>query len=119
VFRVLSKTTLFIANLPFSVDDAGLAKIFEGFKCTAHVVKTRSGRSRGYGFVTFETEEDQQKALKALDGKEVAGANGNNRVISVKIALSDPRRTHSTSLLSFLSFSSFRDVQSFICFVWL
>jgi len=87
VDKTPSKSTLFIANLPFSVDDDSLKKIFEGFDVkSAHVVKTKSGKSRGYGFVTFGTEEDQVNAMKAVDNKEVTGDNG-ARVLSVKIAL--------------------------------
>jgi len=52
--KVMSKTTLFVANLPFSVDEAALAAVFNGFNMkTSHIVKTRNGRSRGYGFVVF------------------------------------------------------------------
>jgi len=49
-----SKTTLFVANLPFSLDDEGFAKVVLelGLKPkTAHVVKKRNLRSKGYGFV--------------------------------------------------------------------
>eukprot|EP00029_Vermamoeba_vermiformis_P006145 TRINITY_DN232_c0_g1_i1.p1 TRINITY_DN232_c0_g1~~TRINITY_DN232_c0_g1_i1.p1 ORF type:complete len:300 (+),score=131.86 TRINITY_DN232_c0_g1_i1:91-990(+) len=81
-----SKTTLFVANLPFAVDNVALAKIFEGFNVTqARVVTTRNGRSRGYGFVTLANEEEQQKALKAVDNKEIQAENG-PRVLSIKVA---------------------------------
>lgn len=81
-----SKTTLFVANLPFAVDNVALAKIFDGFNVTqARVVTTRNGRSRGYGFVTLADEEEQQKALKAVDNKEIQAENG-PRVLSIKVA---------------------------------
>jgi len=69
-----SKTTLFVANLPFSVDNDGLKKIYEGLKAKdQHVILRRNGRSKGYGFVEFGSESDQLAALKATDGKEVEG----------------------------------------------
>jgi len=87
--KIPSTTTLFVANLPFSVDQAHLQKIFEGFDVkSARVVTTRSGKSRGYGFVSFGTEEEQIKAMKAVDNKEITAENG-NRQISVKIALAE------------------------------
>jgi len=51
---------------------------------TAHVVKKRNGRSKGYGFVEFENEADQRKALDGLNNKSVEG-----RELSVKIALTE------------------------------
>jgi len=85
--KIQSKTAVFVANLPFSVDDEGLKKIFEEFNVkTAHVVKTRTGRSRGYGFVDFATEKDQQAAIPAKHNKEVVGTNGKNRPISVTVS---------------------------------
>jgi len=85
--RVESKTTLFVANLPFALDDDAFAKVVSdlGLKLkAAHVVKKRNGRSKGYGFVEFENEEDQKKALDVLNKKEV-----DKRELSVKIALTE------------------------------
>jgi len=63
VEKVESQTTIFVANLPFDVDDEQLITLFE--KCgaikTAHVVKNR-GKSKGYGFVEFEDNEGQKSA---------------------------------------------------------
>jgi len=81
--RTPSPTTLFVANLPFAVDDNGLSELFQGLKVSkAHVVKNRNGRSKGFGFVTFESEEDQKTALSTVDKKVVDG-----RELIVKIAL--------------------------------
>lgn len=82
--RVSSATTLFVANLPFSVDDKELAEIFsKDLKVVnAHVVKKRNTRSKGFGFVEFESEADQQAALKQFDGFTV-----HERVLNVKVAL--------------------------------
>jgi len=85
--RTPSKTTLFVANLPFSMDDDGFAKVFKdnslAFK-SAHVVKKRTGRSKGFGFAEFDNEKDQQKALGEINGKSVDG-----RELVVKVALID------------------------------
>jgi len=97
--RIPSKTTLFVANLPFSIDDEQLAKVFEGCKMkSAHVVRTRTGRSRGYGFVEFESETDQSEALKTINGKQVEGANGTRNIsvtISNSVASSQPNESTS------------------------
>jgi len=82
--RVSSPTTLFVANLPFSVDDKELAEIFstKWKVVSAHVVKKRNTRSKGFGFVEFENEPDQQAALKDFDGFTL-----HERVLNVKVAL--------------------------------
>ena len=84
IIRVSSSTTLFVANLPFSVDDKELAEIFsKNLKVvSAKVVKKRNTRSKGFGFVEFENEADQQAALKEFDGSTV-----HERVLNVKVAL--------------------------------
>jgi len=80
-----SKTTLFVANLPFAVDDDGLAKIFAGLNIkSAHVVKKRNGRSKGFGFVEFDSEDAQNKAKNAVDKKLVE-----DRELIVKVALTE------------------------------
>lgn len=82
--RTLSTDTLFVANLPFALTDEGLAKMMND--CTlsfskANVAMKRSGRSKGFGFITFANQEDQKKALDALNNKDVDG-----RPLSVKVA---------------------------------
>jgi RNA recognition motif-containing protein len=87
--KVLSTTTLFVANLPFSVTDDSLKQIFEGLKPqSAHVVVTRAGRSRGYGFVVFENEADQLRALEAKNGFSVPSPTGEPRAIVLSISSS-------------------------------
>jgi len=85
--RTPSTTTLFVANLPFSIEDDSFAKILKDYSLAfknAHVVKKRTGRSKGFGFIEFENEGDQQKALAALNNKEVEG-----RALAVKVALTE------------------------------
>jgi RNA recognition motif-containing protein len=85
--REESKTTLFVANLPFSLDDVAFAKIVTDLNLklkSAHVVKKRNGRSKGYGFIEFDSQDDQQKALAALNKKVV-----DSRELSVKVALTE------------------------------
>ncbi len=66
---------LYIGNLPFSIDSAGLKKIFEGFEVEeATVIQDKfSGRSKGFGFVTISDDESAKKAISELNGKEVEG----------------------------------------------
>ena len=84
----LSKTVLFVANLGFSIEDAGLAALFTDAGVhvnSARIVRRRWGkprRSKGYGFVDVGSEEEQNKAVAALDGKDVGG-----RPIAVKVAV--------------------------------
>ncbi|KAJ7283819.1 hypothetical protein C8J57DRAFT_1432829 [Mycena rebaudengoi] len=86
-----SKTVLFVANLGFNIDDAGLSALFTdaGIPVTsARIVRRRWGqprKSKGYGFVDVGGEEEQKKAIEALQGKEVGG-----RPIAVKIAVNTP-----------------------------
>jgi RNA recognition motif-containing protein len=78
---------LFVGNLPFSVDDAKLGQIFSEADSEVKVVEAKvitdkfSGRSKGFGFVTLETDEMAQKAIAALNGKEVEG-----RQLAVNVA---------------------------------
>ena len=69
-----SSSQLYVRNLPWEVDSAGLQEIFEGYgtitECTIPVLKG-SDRSRGFGYVTFDRPEDAAKALEAMAGATV------------------------------------------------
>lgn len=89
--KILSKTAVFVSNLPFSVKDEQLLQIFSDFKVkTAHVVVTRTGRSRGYGFVEFNSEDDQKAAIEKMNNASVKGNNDTSRNISVSVSHSAP-----------------------------
>lgn len=67
---------LFVGSLPFSTTSDQLRAIFEkvGKVVSADVVMDKmSGRSRGFGFVEMETEDDAKKAVDTLNGTEVEG----------------------------------------------
>lgn len=75
---------LFIGSLAYATTDEGLKAFFEsvGEVSSARVVTDRdSGRSKGFGFVEYVNEDDNQKAIDQLNGKELDG-----RAINVSLA---------------------------------
>lgn len=67
---------LFVGNLPWSINNDSLRDLFAsvGEVVEAMVITDRmSGRSKGFGFVTFATEEAAQAAIQQLNEKEVDG----------------------------------------------
>jgi cold-inducible RNA-binding protein len=67
---------LFVGGLPFATTDEELQQLFaaHGTVASAVVIKDRdTGRSKGFGFVEFENDEEGKAAQKALDGSDVGG----------------------------------------------
>ena len=67
---------LYVGNLAFSVTSEALKKAFEEFgEITEAIVLDDkfSGRSKGFGFVTFANDEDGKKAIAAMNEKEFEG----------------------------------------------
>ena len=67
---------LYVGNLPFQTTDEDLGDLFavHGTVAQASVITDReTGRSRGFGFVTFDTDEAAQTAQAALDGQDYNG----------------------------------------------
>ncbi|KAL2925905.1 Glycine-rich RNA-binding protein 4 mitochondrial [Bienertia sinuspersici] len=63
---------LFVSRLSFytTYDDfRGMFSPFGNIKEAKLVMDNRIGRTKGFGFVTFETEVEAQNAIKALNGK--------------------------------------------------
>ena len=63
----------FIGGLASWVTDKRLKFKFEKYGIVGAKVKRYNGRSRGFGFVSFETEEGRQKAVDELHGKDSWG----------------------------------------------
>lgn len=67
---------LFVGGLAYSVTDEELNEFFAavGTVLSASVIKDReTGRSKGFGFVEMEDADLAQKAIDALNGKELNG----------------------------------------------
>lgn len=67
---------LFIGNLSWDTNDASLQSFFAsaGSVVSARVITDRNtGRSRGFGFVEYATDEEAQKAIQELNGKDLDG----------------------------------------------
>jgi RNA recognition motif-containing protein len=67
--------SLYVGNLPFSIDQAGLEALFApyGEVVSANVISDReTGRSRGFGFVEME-DSAARTAISSLDGREHNG----------------------------------------------
>ncbi|MBI2610077.1 RNA-binding protein [Candidatus Giovannonibacteria bacterium] len=67
---------LYVGSLSYGTTDAQLKDHFAqcGQVESAQVVMDRmSGRSRGFGFVEMSSDEEADKAVEMLDGKELDG----------------------------------------------
>lgn len=83
---------VYVGNLSWNTTDDGLAQAFSPFgQLTDYIVmKDRdTGRSRGFGFVTFMTQQEADAAIMAMNEKELDG-----RRIRVNMANSRPSMMH-------------------------
>ena len=69
-------TKLYVGNLPWAFNDNELKDTFKshGNVISAKVVTDKeSGRSRGFGFVEMESDNEANSAIKALNGTDFKG----------------------------------------------
>lgn len=67
---------LYVGNLPFSINNDALKDMFavHGNVVSARIIMDKvSGRSKGFGFVEFETDDAANAAMTALNSTEVEG----------------------------------------------
>ena len=67
---------IFVGNLNYAVSEDDLKSIFEEFGelSSVKVIKDRfTSRSKGFGFVEMDNDEDAKKAIEQLNGTEVEG----------------------------------------------
>lgn len=98
-----SKNKVMVANLPYDLSEEKLKELFAAYEPSSakialrpiprFMVKKLQARNeprkgRGFGFVTLASEEQQQKAVNEMNGKEIEG-----REIAVKVAIDSPDKT--------------------------
>jgi RNA recognition motif-containing protein len=67
---------IYVGNLPWSVDHGKLKELFSSYGEIeeATVISDKySGRSKGFGFVTFINDADADKAVAEMNDKEIEG----------------------------------------------
>ncbi|KAL2715469.1 RNA-binding protein 39 isoform X2 [Vespula squamosa] len=67
---------LYVGSLHFNITEEMLRGIFEPFGKIDNIqliMDPETGRSKGYGFLTFRNADDAKKALEQLNGFELAG----------------------------------------------
>ncbi|MFM7729838.1 MAG: RNA recognition motif domain-containing protein [Flavobacteriales bacterium] len=83
---------IFVSGLNYSMSSEELESVFAQFGevASAKVIMDRAtGRSRGFGFVEMNSDDDARNAISALDQSEVGG-----RKINVKQAEDRPQRSN-------------------------
>jgi cold-inducible RNA-binding protein len=74
--KVQMNKKLFVGGLPYSTTDEELKTHFSqaGNVASAQIVMDRmTGRSKGFGFVEMESEEEASKAIEMLNGTDFGG----------------------------------------------
>jgi len=73
-------TRLFVGNLAWAIDDEELRYAFVPFgevtDCKV-ITERETGRSRGFGFVTFASSISAERAMRDMNGSEIRGRSIN------------------------------------------
>ena len=67
---------IYVGNLSYGVSDDQLREVFEayGTVSSAKVISNKySGRSKGFGFVEMDDDNEAKSAIEDLDGAEIDG----------------------------------------------
>ena len=69
---------LFVGGISYNTTEEGLFEAFSQagtVKSVKIITDTLTGRSKGFGFVEMETEEEAQNAISMWDGQDLDGRN--------------------------------------------
>lgn len=79
---------IYVGNLPFAVGEEDLKEIFEeyGEVSSVKIISDKfTGRSKGFGFVEMDSDDEANNAINELNNAEVGGRN-------IKVNESKPRQ---------------------------
>ncbi len=69
---------IYVGNLPYNVVEDDLREIFEeyGEVASVKIISDKlSGRSKGFGFVEMDDDQEAKKAIEELNNAELSGRN--------------------------------------------
>jgi cold-inducible RNA-binding protein len=67
---------LYVGNLSYDTTDRELEQMFSAHgkvQSVQLIIDRTTGRSKGFGFVEMESDQDAKAAIAAVNGKEVGG----------------------------------------------
>jgi cold-inducible RNA-binding protein len=67
---------IYVGNLSFSATESDLREAFQGFgtvEKAAIITDKVTGQSRGFGFVEMPNRDEAEKAIAALNGRDLKG----------------------------------------------
>ena len=70
--------TLYVGNIPYSVKEDELKEIFQEYGTVVSIkiiTDKYTGRSKGFGFVEMESDEEEDLAIKECDRREIHDRN--------------------------------------------
>ena len=73
-----SLTKLYVGSLPYSWNAEQLEELFKSYGriTSAAIVSDQiTRRSKGFGFIEFDSEDSARKAMSELNGREIEGRN--------------------------------------------
>ncbi len=73
---------IYVSNIPYQTSEDDLRQAFGayGTVSSARIIKDRqTGKSRGFGFVEMDSDDDARKALEGMNGGELLGRKINAR----------------------------------------
>ena len=82
---------IYVGNLPYSVVEEDLREIFEeyGEVASVKIINDKlTGRSKGFGFVEMDEDDEARKAIEELNNADLSGRN-------IKVNESRPRSNDS------------------------
>ncbi|KAI8371073.1 hypothetical protein BD560DRAFT_396002 [Blakeslea trispora] len=84
--KAMNEHKIFVGNLSFKTTKASLTSFASTLGNVVRVKMIKHhGRSLGYGFISFESEKEAEKAVKELDKKILDG-----RELNVQLAMPEP-----------------------------
>ena len=69
---------IYVGNMSYGTTEESLTNLFSNYGDVSSVkiiTDRETGRAKGFGFVTMESDESAKKAIEELDQKEFEGRN--------------------------------------------
>lgn len=82
---------IYVGNMSYDNSESSLNDLFAEFgqvNSAKVIMDQMTGRSKGFGFIEMENEEEALNAIAALNGKEVSG-----RTLKVNEAVDRPKKS--------------------------